>query len=268
MAAASLLAVLIAAAALRAGTLTRSGALAATAIGAVCLTSDMLTRGRWSAYLLLWFASASLLSRMGRRRKLEHAGGIIEKPDARGAWQVIANGAVFTFAVAAAHVSAGSAAGSAAVAAAAALAAAGADTWATEVGTWVRSDAWSLRTATRVPAGTSGAVTPSGTLALLLGSATYAALAATLGLVPASTWPAVLLGAVAGATADTVLGAWWQERRYCATCRTATEQRQHRCGTATSAIGGVHGFRNDAVNLAATLSGAVVAVLVAAALAR
>ncbi len=244
---------LIATSAYRAHALTRSGAMAAFVIGWFTLSAGW----PWGAFLMLWFVSASVLSRAGRSRKARHLDDMVDKHGARDARQVLANGAVFA-ACALASLRWPDARWP--VAAAASLAAAGADTWATELGTWLRSEAWSVRTFQRVTAGTSGAVTTLGTTAMLVGAAVYALLATVLTLIPPHAWGAVIIGAIVGATADTWVGAWAQERRWCQSCNRPTEQARHRCGARTDVIGGVRGFDNDLVNTLATVLGAVVAV--------
>jgi uncharacterized membrane protein len=69
----------------------------------------------------------------------------------------------------------------------------------------------------------------------------------------------VAIGGAAGAMADSLLGATLQERRWCDACALATERRVHDCGTRTRLAGGLAWMDNDAVNLLATLTGAVVA---------
>jgi uncharacterized membrane protein len=70
---------------------------------------------------------------------------------------------------------------------------------------------------------------------------------------------AVIVGGVAGAFADSVLGATIQERRWCDLCESSTERPVHDCGTTTRQRAGIAGFDNDAVNLAASFVGALVA---------
>ncbi|MCS7194400.1 MAG: DUF92 domain-containing protein [Meiothermus sp.] len=81
-----------------------------------------------------------------------------------------------------------------------ALAAAAADTLATEVGGRARQAWHPLRG--WVPAGTNAAVSAQGSLALLLGALLYLPWALWLGVPPL----AVVVGGVAGAVADTLLG--------------------------------------------------------------
>jgi uncharacterized membrane protein len=80
--------------------------------------------------------------------------------------------------------------------------------------------------------------------------------------VPQRGFVAVLAGGVAGALADTLVGAWLQERRRCPACGSATEQAVHDCGTSTVPAGGLRGLDNDRVNLLCALAGAIVAPLV------
>jgi uncharacterized protein (TIGR00297 family) len=240
----------------RGAALSRSGALTATLLGTVALS----TGRAWGGFLVSWFVLTAALSRMGHVRKARHVAGVVQKGGARDAPQVLVNGGVFTAGALATWWLGGEAAGWAPVAATAALAAAGADTWATEAGTWAAARAWSLRTRRWVAAGTSGAVTLPGTLALLAGALCWAGAAVLLGLVPTAAWHAVALGGVGGATVDTLLGALAQQRRWCDHCECPTEQHTHACGQPTRYAGGLRWLDNDLVNLAATVAGALIAV--------
>lgn len=140
-----------------------------------------------------------------------------------------------------------------------ALAASTADTWATEIGTLFGGEPISLTTGRKVPPGTSGGVSLIGTLAGVAG-ALFIALAAAL-----ANWPipfaAAALGGMAGALADSLLGATVQARRWCEVCAKSTERLVHSCGTPTIHAGGVAGFDNDAVNAVCSGVGALVALL-------
>lgn len=247
------LAALIAATAWRAGSLTRSGAVAAVLVGGVSMTA-----GRsWGLFLVLWFVSASLASRAGRARKERATADVVAKGGQRDAVQVLANGGVYAACALAALLGLPGAVW--ASVGAAALVAAGADTLATETGTLWRGQPWSLRTLGPVPTGTSGAVSVPGTLGMLAGAGVLAAFGVWLGLVPARDALAVALAGVAGAVADTLIGAWWQARRWCPDCARETEQHEHRCGTPTNPWRGVPWLNNDVVNFLCTLTGAGVA---------
>lgn len=143
----------------------------------------------------------------------------------RTARQVVANGGV-----AAAAALLGSWAG-----AAGALAAATADTWATEIGSYSRTPPRLLTTGAPVTAGTSGGVTLLGTAGGIVGAAFIAALAGVLG---PSGWRGAATTAVAGVAG--MLGDSWLG---------ATAQAKWAW------------FDNDVVNLAATMLGGGLGVL-------
>jgi uncharacterized protein (TIGR00297 family) len=245
------LALLVAAAAYRAHALTLSGALAAFAIGAITFGV-----GGWPAALVLFafFVPSTLLSRVGKRRKRELVD--VGKQGARDAWQVAANGGVAAIALLMAPRL-----GPALYAAfAGAFAAASADTWGTEIGTLARGAPRSIFTMRPVPAGLSGGITWQGTAAEIAGAALVASVALLVHVAP---FVAVFAGGVAGAFIDSALGATAQSLRYCPSCERACETNPHVCGTPTTLRRGFAWFENDAVNFAATLSGAVVALILA-----
>ena len=237
-------------AALRARALDRSGALAAFVVGTVAFGI-----GGWPAALVLlaFFIPSSLLSRVGRRQKaaLTNAG----KSGARDALQVVANGGVAALAVLASLRFEAVAL----VAFAGALAAASADTWGTEIGTLVGGTPRSILSWKRLDRGLSGGVTVAGSAAEICGAAVVASVAALLHVAP---FVPALAGGIAGALADSILGACIQELRHCPACALDCETNPHECGTPTSLRRGVSWMGNDAVNLAATASGAALAAAV------
>jgi uncharacterized protein (TIGR00297 family) len=174
----------------------------------------------------------------------------------RSAAQVAANGGV---AAAAALLSRLNPIGTAAFAGA--LAAAAADTWSTEIGDRSRSAPRLVTTRVAVPRGTSGAVTWLGTAGGAAGAAFIAAVAALLGLVDPRAAAFVAAGGLAGAFADSLLGATLQARYRCPACGAVGETRRHGCGATGVLVSGLAWMTNDTVNLAATLVGAAVAVL-------
>lgn len=252
VAAGASLAVTIAATARRAQSLSGGGALAAIVLGTLAAGAGW----GWAALLVAYFASGSALSRAGRAAKAARTGTTVAKGGARDARQVLANGGVFGAAALAHWIAPHDAWG---VLAAGSLAASAADTWGTEIGTWIGGTPRDVRTWRPVAAGMSGAVSAAGTAATVAGAAAIAGLAVMLGW-PAAAFTALLWGGIVGAIADTLAGATLQERRRCDGCGAATEQDPHACGAATRRIGGVRGIGNDAVNLLATVAGGVVAV--------
>lgn len=242
----------VAAVALRVRALSASGAIAAFAVG-----TTIFGAGGWpgAAVLFAFFIPSTLLSRIGTRRKRTLEGGT---HGPRNGWQVLANGGV------AAVCAAGGLHSGAPLAAAfaGAFAAASADTWATEIGVLARRAPVSILTLRPITPGMSGGVTPLGLLASVAGAASVAAAAALLHMAP---FVAVAAGGVVGAVADSVLGASLQAMRWCPNCRCECESRTHVCGAQTELRRGEGWLENDAVNLIATLCGAVIATLVASA---
>ncbi|MCG2784295.1 MAG: DUF92 domain-containing protein, partial [Anaerolineae bacterium] len=160
------LAVIIAYAAYRVRSLSRSGAWAAVLVGTIIFG---LAGWRWSVLLLAFFISSSLLSRAFKKRKL----GLNEKfskGSQRDAGQVFGNGGLATLFAGLSFFFPGEAWPW--LAFAASLAAVNADTWATELGVLSPHPPRMLTNLTKaVEKGTSGGVSLFGTLAALAGSA-------------------------------------------------------------------------------------------------
>jgi uncharacterized protein (TIGR00297 family) len=196
-----------------------------------------------------------LLSRLGSSRKSALVD--VGKHGARDAWQVLANGGVAAVCIVLAlHFGAPLAA-----AFAGAFAAASADTWGTEIGTLARALPRSILTFKPLPTGLSGGVTLPGTLSEIAGAAVVALVASLCGV---AAFVPVLIGGVAGALIDSLLGGSLQALRWCPRCERACETNPHICGAATTLHRGWPWLGNDAVNFAATLTGALVAGILAA----
>jgi uncharacterized protein (TIGR00297 family) len=239
-------------AARRVGALSTSGALAGTIVGAIALAAGW----SWGLLLVAHFISASALSKLGEKKKAQRIGAVVEKGDRRDAKQVLANGGVYVLAAIVYTITGTHSWYAIGIGA---LAASAADTWATEIGTLAGRNPRSIVSGQPVPAGTSGGVSLIGTIASFGGALFIAAGASIAG------WPvpfaAVVLGGIAGAMADSVLGATLQTRRWCDACAKPTERPVHSCGNRTRRIGGVRGFDNDAVNAVCSGVGALVALL-------
>lgn len=249
----ALLASLVALIARRTGALSRSGAAAAIAVGALA----SLAGWEWCGILLAFFVPSVALSAWRSVSKRAATLDVVAKVAERDAVQVFANGGVFALAAL------GAALFPAALWPAVALgslAAATADTWATEIGTAVGGIPRSIVDLARVPVGTSGAITAAGSAGMVLGALWMGTAARGLGFDPHIALSAIV-GGVGGALADSLLGATLQERLWCPRCARETEQEIHRCGTRAEFRRGMRGFGNDAVNLTSTGIGAAVAVL-------
>ncbi len=240
----------------RARSLDTGGAAVATVAGTLAL----LAGWRWGVLLVVYFASASALSRFGAARKDARTSSVIEKGGARDAWQVLANGGVFALAAALAvavpqYEQRWLALG------VAALAASASDTWATEIGTLYGGTPRSILGWSPVPVGMSGGVTGVGALAAIAGAAFIALVSLALGW-SARVAMASVIGGIAGSTLDSLLGATLQQRRWCDRCNRATERVVHDCGTPTRPIGGLAAMNNDSVNLLCGLAGGLIALVI------
>ena len=240
------LAAALAAAAWWARTLSLSGALAATLVGAATL----LGAGWWGGALLLtFFVGSTLVSRLcpdPAAARGEAKGG------RRDAGQVIANGGLPALgALAGLHSP-----GLGLWALAAGLAAAAADTWATAIGATSPAPPRHILTGRIVTAGTSGGVTWRGTFGAAAGAATVTLVALLPGERPMIALVAWVAG-VSGMLLDSLLGATVQGRFRCPACAVTTERRIHRCGTRATRVGGIAWISNDSVNAVATLAATI-----------
>lgn len=245
---------LVSLAARRAGLMTGSGTLAATAVGGAVLGEGGIG---WALQLLLFFGTSSALSHWAVPVGPE---SYVEKGRRRDAVQVMANGALP--ALAALTRSARLPADSAGLYASF-LCAAAADTWATEIGQMGGEQPVMIITGEKVQPGTSGGITPTGTLGALLGSAFMAATSIPLCQLPLRRAALVCAAGFFASLTDSVLGATVQEVHFCDTCNVGTEQRIHAlCGQSTKQVGGIPGVTNDAVNLLAVASAGLILLLV------
>ncbi|RRR41463.1 DUF92 domain-containing protein [Mycolicibacter terrae] len=130
-----------------------------------------------------------------------------------------------------------------------------ADSWASEIGRFSHREPVSLRAFRRVPKGSSGAVSPLGSGATVLGAlsvGSFGALFGGLAMVPVG-----LAAGLTGSLVDTLIGASVQARFRCAGCCATVEDRLH-CGSPTQPSSGWRWVDNDVVNACANLSGMAV----------
>lgn len=243
----------------RARALSQSGAIAAALLGWI-----VFGLGGWdyTVVLMAFFISSSGLSFAFKRRKQgldeKHAKG-----NRRDAGQVAANGGIaglmvliHTLLPQADWVW---------WAYCASLAAANADTWATELGVLSPVKPRLIISGKEVEMGTSGGVTPSGTLASFSGALLIAACGWVFHPQSFSAPMLVALAGLGGSLVDSVLGATIQAVYYCPTCRKETERHpSHTCGSMTKQIRGLTWLDNDWVNGACTLSGALITIVLLA----
>lgn len=240
----------------RAGSLRISGAVAAALTGGLIFDLGGLP---WAVVLLVFFVTSSALSQAFKRRKTATSEKFA-KGSQRDWQQVLANdGLGALLVVLALFVPASPLLW---IAYLGTMAAVNADTWATELGVLSRRPPRLITSGQIVEAGTSGGISPFGTLATLMG-------ALLIGLVGAAfcpgagAWPMLLaatLGGVGGSLLDSLLGATVQAIYFCADCQKETERHPvHSCGAETRQIRGWDWLNNDWVNFIASLAGAGVA---------
>ena len=210
----------------------------------------------WTLPVFAFFVLSNLLSKWGRRRK-RFFNTIFEKSGTRDAGQVAANGALTGALALAAYFFPDPAWYLAMMGAVAAVTA---DTWGTEIGVLSPHRTVSIRTLSVVEPGTSGGISLAGTLAGIAGAAVVACIGWLFIDMPVWTIAVVTFAGIAGSGADSLLGATAQAQYRCTICGLQTERRIH-CGNPASIIQGVAWIGNDAVNIGASLVGAVLALL-------
>jgi uncharacterized protein (TIGR00297 family) len=259
------LALVIAALAYWRGALAPSGVLGALVVGTLIFASGGLA---WAVLLIAFFVTSSALSHYKARAK-ESLAEKFQKGHRRDLGQVLANGGWGAL-LALAHAFAPHPILFAAFTGT--MATVNADTWATELGVLSQTPPRLITTGRVVPVGTSGGVTPLGTLVAFLGALVIgilALLAQTFVLRPPSfvfrpssfvLYLAVIpLAGLLGALFDSLLGATVQAIYYCDFDQKETEARVHRCGRATRWVRGWRWLDNDGVNFGASVFGSVLA---------
>lgn len=253
---------LIAATAYRARSLSLSGALSAVIMGTGFAT---LGTPVWFAVLIGFFASSTLWSKWKKRHRAKiSAEAKYEKTGRRDAGQVWANGGAGLLLCAAHAIWPDQGWLFAFIGV---MAAVNADTWATEIGALSKTAPRSITSGKPVVAGTSGGVTPLGSTAALAGAVFIGAVAALLlaapqlaaaaGMPSGGAAAAVYIAAaaaagLAGAFADSLLGATGQAMYRCRICGSETERAAH-CDSASERVRGFAWLNNDRVNLLSSL---------------
>ncbi len=257
----ALCALIVSGAAYKKRSLSFTGMLAAFVMGTVYYGAGNLF---WFGILLLFFVSSSVFShfRGDRKAELEKS---YAKSGRRDAGQVLANGGLgmvvclgnlFWPDPAWAYFFVGT------------MAAVTADTWATEWGGLSKREPRSILNGRRVPPGTSGGVTLLGSTAALAGAACIGGAAWLLRMwtgddAYSEVGPALLalvkwgliggISGLAGAFADSWLGATVQHMQRCVVCGKEVEVAEH-CGQGTVHLRGYRWMDNDMVNLLSSLA--------------
>jgi uncharacterized protein (TIGR00297 family) len=230
------------------------GFIASVAVGIAIIYGGGLT---WFIIVAVFFALGVGFTwyKYGYKKKL---GGAQEKGGARNWPNILANGGLasvfavggfFRPSLAFAALFLGS------------ISTAAGDTVATELGLLSESEPRLIINPRKVVAhGTSGGVTFLGFVGAVLACLVIGAMALFLNVAGMSLQvvAACVVGGVAGAVADSLLGASVQRKGYCKICLKQTESINH-CGERTATTGGVPFVENNVVNVLATLVGAIIA---------
>jgi uncharacterized protein (TIGR00297 family) len=253
-----LFAALIALAAYRTHSLSKSGAWGALLEGTIIFG---LGGWKWAVLLMAFFVSSSALTRLFGKKKAP-LNEKFDKGGRRDIGQVLANGSIASI-FAGLHFFFPTASWTW-VAFAASLAAVNADTWATELGVLNPSQPRLITSNKPVERGTSGAISLYGMLAAIGGATFIAILGALLG--PAGQgWinlGILLVAGLLGSLFDSLLGATVQAIYRCPQCDKETEKHPlHTCGTETIQVRGWSWLNNDMVNFGCALMGAVIGMM-------
>lgn len=249
------LAAVIAAGAYFLRSLTLSGGIAAFFIIAVSLYFG--SYGCFTVLVASFFVIA-MAGKLVKKRSAAVTAGINEKEGARDAVQVLVNGAPAAVSAILLFITKET---GFAFAFFVAIGEALSDSLASDVGVLSKSEPRDILTLRKVPRGTSGGVSPLGTLSALAGAFFVAAVSVFFYGFSPVTLPLIVLFTMAGVFLDSLIGARLQCRRQCKVCGKQTEKTVH-CGEVTDIIGGIRYLNNDAVNLISNLAATVIAAVV------
>lgn len=251
-------AMLVAGAAYRKQSLSLSGMLAAFLMGTIYFGAG---NAFWFGILLIFFISSSLLSRLHHENKAELE-LTYDKTGRRDAGQVFANGGLGMLLVLLNSLYPLEVWGYLFIGV---MATVTSDTWATEIGTLAKKPPRSVLTGKLLQAGASGGVSLPGTLAAAAGGVLIGACSWLLRAISGMESDSFLLltlaglvGGLAGAFADSFLGATLQRMNRCKVCGREVEASHH-CGQRTVFARGWRWMNNDAVNAISSIIGGAAA---------
>ena len=220
--------------------LSKNGVIAAYIMGIIIFGAGGL---KWVTPIVAFFILSSIIS------KISKSDNQIHKGSKRDIIQVLANGGIATI-ISIINFYAPNE--NLYVIYLAVIAAATADTWASEIGSFSYTDPFHVIKFTRVPKGTSGAISFFGTFGSVLGATTIAL----VGLVWNVSLPLIYLIVITGSIGsliDSFIGGSIQANFQCLKCNNITEKRTH-CNSFSLHKSGIYFIDNDMVNFLNTVS--------------
>lgn len=211
----------------------------------------------WRGLVLLgaFFLSSTLLTKWKRAKKEDKEAIHNEDKQGRSAGQVLANGGAALLASAGQLIAPDP---FWLIMFSAAFASATADTWASEIGVLSKKRPFHIKEWKKVDRGLSGAVSLLGTFAAALG-ALFISWSLYILYEPALvTVLLVAFSGFIGNVADTIFGAWFEQKFICQICKKETESKMH-CSTRTIQVFGFSWFTNNLVNFTSTFIGGLMA---------
>jgi uncharacterized protein (TIGR00297 family) len=206
---------------------------------------------QWSVPILTFFFLSSILSKL-RKKKNENVELYFDKSGVRDHMQVIANGGLGGVLVVLNVLYSNEIFYLMYLAL---LAAVCADTWATEIGTWKKTNTYNILNLQKVEQGVSGGISFRGIVGSLAGSFIIMLSGLIWITVPYVKYLLlIILSGLLGSLVDSILGATIQIQYKCCTCGKVTERKIH-CGMETKYYKGLSIINNGIVNLIAGISG-------------
>ncbi|MBH0174587.1 DUF92 domain-containing protein [Fictibacillus sp. 23RED33] len=211
----------------------------------------------WQGLIILglFFITSTLLTKWKKDKKQDQDALHPEDKKGRSAWQVLANGGAALLA-AIGHLTLSDPLWH--IVFAATFATATADTWASEIGVLSKRRPFHIKEWKKVEPGLSGAVSSLGTIAaatgaLLIGFSFYFLYDTSITILMC-----IAISGFLGNVADTLFGAWFEQKYVCSICKRETESRTH-CGAKTVKVFGYAFFTNNLVNFSSTIIGGLIA---------
>lgn len=211
---------------------------------------------KWTLPMVTFFITSSLITKYNRIK----TGGleISEKNEKRDFAQVIANGGFASVLILINYFGASELIF---VGFVSSIAAACADTWETEIGTFIKGKTYNISNFKKIQPGISGGISLAGTIAGIFGTFTIA--------ISSLYWVtknyilfifAIVAAGFVGSLIDSFIGAVIERKNQCTICGVSTEKLRH-CETGTKLVSGIKWINNDVVNFVSASFGGFFGIL-------